>query len=41
MKEQKCGKDCPHYCNGQCFKVAKDVKLVRVGEPCKWGKDKR
>lgn len=39
-KEKICNKNCPHYYNGQCFKEAKDVKIVREKEPCKWEKNK-
>lgn len=39
-KEKVCNKNCPHYYNGQCFKEAKDVKIVREKEPCKWEKKK-
>ena len=37
MKQtKKCDKKCPNYTSGMCFKEPKDVKIVKVGEPCKW-----
>ena len=35
-KSEKCNKKCEHYANGMCFKDPKRVKIMVVGDACKW-----
>ena len=35
-KVKKCDKRCPYYSNGMCFKEARNVKIIKTGDKCKW-----